>query len=139
MELQLALFCEHARETPEGKLDVQGIFHDLFAPGFPALQDQMVLVLVLDWDRSDRGQHSLKAELVAPDKGVVLTVDGHSDVAPRPSGAPPPRTRIIMPIEKAVFPIPGRYHLRVTVKGERFRGPAIHLVELESEHDPRED
>ncbi len=132
MELQLALFCDDAQETPDGKLDIQGVFHDLFAPGFPAMQEQMVLILVLDWGRNDKGQFNLKAELVAPDGSVVLTVDGHSDVSPVPDGAPPPRTRLVMPLEKAVFPKPGRYHLRVMVKGKRFKGPSLHLVEMEA-------
>jgi hypothetical protein len=133
LELQLALFCDDAQETPEGKLDVQGVFHDLFAPGFPAVQERMVLVLVLDWDRTDKGNYNLKAELVAPDGSVVLTVDGHSEVDPKPPGRPPARTRLVMPLEKAVFPKAGRYHLRVIVKGKRFRGPSLHLVELETE------
>ncbi len=132
MELQLAFFCDDAQETPEGKLDVQGVFHDLFAPGFPAEQDRMVLVLVLDWDRTDQGQYNLKAELVGPDGNVVLTVDGHSDVDPRPASRPPARTRLVMPLERAVFPTAGRYHLRVIVKGRRFRGPSLHLVPLEA-------
>lgn len=133
MELQLAFFCDEAQETPDGKLDVQGVFHDLFAPGFPAVQERMVLVLVLDWDRKDRGKFNLKAELVAPDGSVVLTVDGHSEVEPQPMGRPPARTRLVMALEKAVFPKVGRYHLRVIVKGQRFRGPSLHLVELETE------
>lgn len=133
----MGFFCDAAEETPDGKLTVQGIFHDLFSTGFPALQERMVLVLVLEWDRTDRGRHSLKAELTAPDRSVVLTVNGHSDVDPRPPGRPPPRTRIVMPVEKAAFPKPGRYHLRVTVKGQRLRGPSLHLVELETpEADP---
>ena len=136
LDLQLAFFCDQAHEAHEGKLDIQGIFHDLFAPGFPATQERMVLVLVLDWDRTDKGQYQLKAELVAPDGKVVLTVDGHSDVEPRPAGRPPARTRIVMPIEKAVFPKPGRYHLRVIVKGQRFRGPTLHLVELKGAGQP---
>jgi hypothetical protein len=131
VELQLALFCDDAQETPDGKLDVRGVFHDLFAPGFPALQERMVLILVLDWAKKDRGQYNLKAELVAPDKSVVLTVDGHSDVGAQPDGGPPARTRLVMPLEKAVFPKPGRYHLRVMVKGKRFKGPSLHLVEME--------
>jgi len=136
LELQLALFCDHAQETPDGKLDVRGVFHDLFAPGFPAIQEQMVLVLVLDWDRKDQGHYTLKAELVAPDGSVVLTIDGHSDVDRQPTGKPPARTRIVMPVEKAAFPTPGRYHLRIIVKGQRFRGPSLHLVELETEAGP---
>ena len=136
MELQLAIFCDHAQETPEGKLDVRGVFHDLFAPGFPAVQESMVLVLVMDWERTDKGQYNLKAELVAPNGSVVLTVDGQSEVTPQPPGRPPARTRIVMPVEKAVFPKPGRYHLRVVVKGKRFRGPSLHLVELDQDSEP---
>jgi hypothetical protein len=136
MELQVAFFCDEAHESPEGKLDVQGIFHDLFAPGFPAVQEHMVLVLVLDWDRKDEGRYNLKAELMGPDGNTVLTVDGHSEVDPRSPGRPPARTRIVMPLEKAVFPQPGRYHLRVTAKGKRFRGPSLHVVEVEGTEAP---
>jgi hypothetical protein len=127
----MAFFCDDARETPDGKLDITGVFHDLYAPGFPALQERMVLVLVLDWDRGDSGQYNMKAELVGPDGKPVLTVDGHSEVRPMPKDRPPARTRLVMPLEKAVFPSPGRYHLRVTAKGKRFRGPTLHLVETE--------
>lgn len=136
MDLQFAFFCDEAREDPSGKLDVTGLFHDLFAPGFPALQERMVLVLVIDWDRKDQGRFNLKAELVAPDGAVVLTVDGHSDVDPKPKDRPPARTRLIMPLEKVGFPTPGKYHLRVTVKGQRFRGPSLFLAEVEELPNP---
>lgn len=90
MDLQFAFLCDDAQDDQGGKLDVRGIFHDLFAPGFPAVQERMVLVIVLDWDRKDHGRYNLKAELVAPNGAVVLTVDGHSDVEARPRTAPPP-------------------------------------------------
>ena len=47
MDLQYVFLCDQAAEDPNGKLDVQGIFHDLLAPGFPAVQERMVLVLVI--------------------------------------------------------------------------------------------
>ena len=133
MDLQYVFLCDDAGENPEGKLDGKGILHDLLAPGFPAMQERMVLVLVIEWGRKDQGRYNLKAELVGPDGGVVLTVDGHSDVEARPPGRPPARTRLIMPLEKVVFPTPGKYFLRVIVKGERFRGPSLHLQEMEGE------
>ena len=46
MRLQLALVCDHAEQTDDGKLDIRGVFNDLAAPGFPAKHD-MVLVLPL--------------------------------------------------------------------------------------------
>lgn len=133
MDLQYVFLCDDAEENPEGKLDVKGIFHDLLAPGFPAIQERMVLVLVFEWGRKDQGRYTLKAELVGPDGRVVLTVDGHSDVEARTPERPPARTRLVIPLEKVVFPKPGRYFLRVIVKGERFRGPSLHLLEVEGE------
>lgn len=133
MDIQYVLLCDEAAEDPNGKLNAQGIFHDLLAPGFPAVQERMVLVLVIEWGRRDQGRYNLKAEMVGPDGGVVLTVDGHSDVESRPPGRPPARTRLVMPLEKVVFPSPGRYFIRVIVKGERFRGPSLHLLETEGE------
>jgi hypothetical protein len=132
VDLQYVFLCDQAAEDPNGKLDVQGIFHDLLAPGFPAVQERMVLVLVIEWGRKDQGRYNLKAEFVGPDGGVVLTVDGHSDVEVRPPERPPARTRLVMPLEKVVFPRPGKYFLRVIVKGERFRGPSLHLLQMES-------
>ena len=131
MNLQYVFFCDDAQEGPGGKLEARGIFHDLLAPGFPALQERMVLVMVMEWGQKDRGRYGFKAELVDPDGTVVLTVDGHSEVEPRPPDKPLPRTRLIMPLEQVVFPKPGRYHLRVIVKGERFRGPSLYLQESE--------
>jgi hypothetical protein len=93
----------------------------------------MTLVLIVDWDRRDEGRYNLKAELISPDGSVVLTVDGHSEVDRRPADRPPARTRLVMAIEKPVFPKAGRYHLRVIVKGKRFRGPSLYLVELPSD------
>jgi len=133
MDLQYVFLCDDAGEDTGGKLDVKGIFHDLLAPGFPAVQERMVLVLVIEWGRKDQGRYNLKAEMVGPDGGVVLTVDGHSDVDARPPERPPARTRLIVPLEKVVFPRAGKYHLRVIVKGERFRGPSLHLLETEGE------
>lgn len=133
VDLQYVFFCDDAVEDSTGKLDVNGIFHDLLAPGFPAVQERMVLVLVLEWGRKDQGRYSFKAELVGPDSNVVLTVDGHSDVEARPPDRPLARTRLVMPLEKVVFPKPGRYYLRVIVKGERLRGPSLYLIEAEGE------
>lgn len=128
MNLLLGLVCDHARVSDEGKLDVDGVFHDLYAPGFPARQDHLVLVLVVEWDPEDEGRYAFRVDLMTPSGSRSLTVDGHSDVDRRP-GRPPPRTRLIMPLEDVVFPEPGRYAFDVKLKGEVHEGPVIHLVQ----------
>ena len=61
MELILALMCDDASTTSDGKLDVHGVFNDLFAPGFPARRDKMVLVAGIEWDREDADPITLAA------------------------------------------------------------------------------
>lgn len=132
MELLLGLVCDDARTTDEGKLDVQGIFNDLFAPGFPAKQERMVLVLAIEWDRRDQGRFQFRVDLKGPDGRPSLTVDGHTEVDRRPPERPPARTRLVMPLEDVIFPEPGKYRFEVRMKGETFPGPALHLVEQET-------
>lgn len=136
MELVLALVCDDARVDDQGKLHVQGAFNDLYAPGFPAKQDRMVLVLVLEWDRTDHGRYQFSVDLVGPDGSPSLTLRGHSDVDARTGDRPPARTRLLMPLENVVFPEPGPYRLRVRMKGREVEGPALHLVRSEPAPEP---
>ena len=120
MQLLLALVCDDAGLNPEGKLDVHGVFNDLYAPGFPAKQDHMVLVVVVEWDREDEGRYRFRVDLEDDEGKPTLSVDGYSDVDRRPPHRPPPRTRLVMP---------GAYTFRIRIKGQTLRGPDLHLVE----------
>lgn len=131
MRVQLALVCDEAGEGPDGKLNVQGAFNDLYAPGFPAKQDRMVLVMVVVWDRNDQGRYRFRVDLEDPEGNPSLTVEGHTDVDRRPEDRPPARTRLIMPLEEVIFPAPGRYRFRIRVKGEELEGPSLWLVETD--------
>ncbi len=132
MRLLFSLVCDEAEEDAQGKLDVRGVFHDLYAPGFPAVQERMVLVLVFEWGREDQGRFTFRTDLLDPSERPVLTVEGHSDVDRRPPDRPPARTRLVLPLEQVVFPEPGTYRFRVRAKGRSLDGPALHLVPADS-------
>ena len=136
MRILTSAVCDHAARTPDGKLDLHGVFHDLYAPGFPARQDRMTLVLTLEWDRHDEGRHTFRVDVRDPEGRPTLTVEGESEVTPAPPGRPPPRTPLVMALEDVVFPVPGRYEFEVRVKGNVLPGPTLFLVELESEEPP---
>ena len=85
MRLLASALCDHAAATPQGKLDVHGVFHDLYAGGFPARQDRMFLVLVLEWDSADSGRYAFRVDVAGPDGKPALTVEGQSEVTPRPA------------------------------------------------------
>jgi hypothetical protein len=129
MELRFAAICDDARATPDGKLDVHGVYHDLAAPGFPAKQDRLVLVLVLEWDRADHGRYLFKADLEDSKGKVSLTVEGETEVHRPQPGRPPARSQLIMPLDDVVFPRAGQYVFRIKVKGETFAGPSLFLME----------
>ncbi len=131
MRLQLALVCDAAEQTPDGKLDIQGVFHDLAAPGFPAKHD-MVLVMTVEWSRDDIGHYDFEVKLSGPSGQSILTIQGHSEVDRREPERPPARTQIVMPLREVVFPEPGAYRFRIRIKGRDYDGPSLFLMELEA-------
>ncbi len=133
MQLRFSAICEDARSTPDGKLDIHGVYHDLSAPGFPAKQERLVLVLVLEWDREDHGRYLFKADLEDAAGKPSLTVEGETEVHRPAPGSPPARSQLIMPLDGVVFPRAGQYQFRVKVKGQTFDGPSLYLMELPTE------
>ncbi len=131
--LRFSAVCDHASPTPEGKIDLHGVYHDLAAPGFPAKQDRLVLVLVLEWDRSDHGRYLFKADLEDDDGNISLTVEGETEVRLPGPGQPPSRSQLVMPMDDVVFPHAGQYTFRIKVKGQTLTGPGIYLMEVSEE------
>lgn len=128
MDLTLSVICDDARERTDGKIDFVGVFDELRAPGFPAVQDRMTVVLTLAWDADEAGRQPIRADLMDPADDMVLTIQGHTDVPqPRPGDPRRPITRIIMPLENVVFPRPGLYHFRLTAAGEVRRACSLHI------------
>ena len=130
MRILIMAFCEHAHLRADGKLDVHGAFNDLAAPSFPARQDEMVMVVALEWDREDGGRYQFKVELAGDGPHPSFTVNGETEVKPRAPDDRPARTYLVMPLKDIVFPAPGAYRLELTVKGQTVLGPPLHLWEV---------
>jgi hypothetical protein len=136
MHLRFSAICDDARPSADGKVDVHGVYHDLSAPGFPAKQDRLVLVLVIEWRREDHGRYLFKADLEDDEGDISLTVEGETQVHRTPPDQPPARSQLIMPLEDVVFPHPGQYTFRIKVKGDTLTGPGIFLMELPGDQAP---
>ena len=129
--IRFSAICDDARPTPEGKIDLHGVYSDLSAPGFPAKQDKLVLVLVLEWAPSDEGRYLFKADLEDDEGNISLTVEGETEVRVPAPGHPPSRSQLIMPMEGVVCPHAGQYTFRVKVKGQTLQGPGVFLIEAD--------
>lgn len=127
MKLTTAALCETARERTDGRLDLSGVFHELNAPGFPAVQEKMTAVFVIEWDAEEAGEQPLRADLLAPNGSKVLTIEGHTAVSAE-DPATPPQTRLIMPLEHVVFPVAGEYIFELLAGSDVVRACPLRLI-----------
>src|SRR5688500_11461887 len=130
MNLVLAIACDAATVSPQGKLDVQGIYNELSAPDFPAAQEKLTVVLVLEWGVGEAGEQPIRADLISPEGEMVVTIQGHTDVEFGPDNEVPPQTRIILPLENVVFQHPGRYFLRVQAGSETVEALPLYVSRM---------
>lgn len=129
MKVLYALVCEHAAARDDGRLDAHGVFHQLYAPGFPAQQDRMVVAVAVEWSAGEAGRREFRIDLADPAGSPALTISGHTDVNAVVAGEAPPQTRLVMPLERIVFPTPGTYEFQLHVGDERVSLCPLHLVE----------
>ena len=122
------LFCADAGAGPDGKLSIHGIFSELRAPDFPALQDRMVLVGIVEWQRDIKGRIPFTVDLNDPEGVAVFSVEGHTDVEDRPESRAPAKTQLILPLKNVMFPAPGHYRVRININGTELPGPSMHLL-----------
>ena len=122
------LFCADALAGPDGKLNVHGIFNELGAPDFPARQDNMVLVGIVEWQRDLQGRIPFTVNLNDPDGMSIFSVEGHTDVEARPTSKAPAKTQLILPLKNVMFPVPGHYRVRININGSDLAGPSMHLM-----------
>jgi hypothetical protein len=129
LRLLYAVNCEQADARADGRLDIHGIFHQLYAPGFPAKQDRMVLALAVEWEEENPGPRTFKIDLVDPSGSPALTISGETEIVPRNDGEAPPRTLIVLPMEEVIFPAAGTYFYELEVDGRITRSTPLHLIE----------
>ncbi len=122
------LFCTNAGVGPDGKLSIHGIFNELRAPDFPARQDEMVLVGIVEWQRDLEGRIPFTVDLNDPAGISIFSIEGHTDVEARPPSKAPAKTQLILPLKNVMFPVPGHYRVRININGTDLPGPSMHLL-----------
>ena len=122
------LFCADAKARPDGKLDIHGVFNELYAPDFPARQDEMVLVGIVEWQRDLQGRIPFTVDLTDSDGKAIFSIEGHTDVDARPASKAPAKTHFILPLKNVMFPAPGHYRVRININSSELAGPSMHLM-----------
>ena len=133
MRILYAFICEEASSRDDGRLDAGGLFQQLYAPGFPAQQDRLVLALTIEWDGAETGRQDFKIDLLDPSRSPCLTINGYTEVEPVADSAPPNQSRLVMPLEEIVFPAAGKYEFELELAGRSFPLAPLYLLQLPQE------
>lgn len=134
MKVLYSVIAEHAELRHDGRMDVHGIFHELYARGFPAQQERLTLVTTIEWDASERGDIDFSVNLLDPDRSPVLTINAQTQVADEYAVHRPARTQMAIPIDQLIFPRAGAYEFELTVGETKQALAPIYLIEDPDAH-----
>lgn len=125
-------FCENASTGMDGKLNVQGIYYELYSKGFPARQDRIILAGAIEWDYDKEGQIPFKIDIVDPEEQSIFTINAHSDVEARSKSQPAAISHLIFPLENLIFTRAGQYRSYLTIENEKISGPSLYVLYSDS-------
>lgn len=77
MEVALAVLADYANTTPDGKLNIMGVFDMVRAAALPARVPQMRLVFIIEGQFAERDRHqSVEIVFQDPDGKTILRLEG---------------------------------------------------------------
>lgn len=122
MRLTILLAADYANMTREGKLNVMGIFNDIYATTFPARHSSMHLVAKLMAELGEYGtSRNFTVKLLDADGSSVFDLSGQFQVPTGRQGRKP-EVNLIFELKDLIFPKEGIYQFVLLVdkdhKGE---------------------
>jgi hypothetical protein len=115
MELLTFLAADYANIAQGGKINVMGIFRNIYATHFPARHPSMYLVVKLGADLGEYGDdRALIIKLLDADAHELMRYESQIKI-PQPQGGQRPEVNALLQINDIVFPNPGRYQFSVQV------------------------
>ena len=137
MNVRIAVLADFASITNDNKLNILGVFTDLFATKVPAVHPQMQLVTVLEFDSTEAGDKDLKLVLVDEDGREVFSISGILRVE-RGSAGRQVITHQIFNFNNLTFPKYGEYEFVILINGDRKGSVSLRVREPSSEDEQPE-
>ena len=114
MELTLALLADYANISREGKLNIMGIFEQIFALNFPAVHAQLQLVLRLESTPFESGTHPLRVAFIDADAHELFAIPGSLNIPDSQSGENITTNQIFL-LNGVTLPRPGVYEFVIHI------------------------
>jgi hypothetical protein len=131
MELLTILAADYANVSKEGKLNVMGIFNDIFAENFPCRQPSMYLIVKLQAELGEYDEdRTLTIKLLDEDGNELMKLTGPMKMQ-KPAGGRRPEANAILRINDLIFKNPGRYEFRVFVDKDSKGSLTINVTKIQ--------
>jgi hypothetical protein len=131
MKLNLFLAADYANITREGKLNVMGIFNDIYSPAFPARHAAMHLVATLGAELGEPGQtRNFTVKLLDEDGNQIFDLSGQIQI-PKSEHGRKPQVNLILGLKDIVFPKPGIYQFVLLVEKDHKGDLSLYLNKIE--------
>lgn len=131
MRVPLAVLCDAANVSREGKLNILGVFSALRALQFPHAHPSMTLVVGLEATYTERGEHSIDIRLSDADGNELLKLDGRAHLQSDRPGHPI-FTQAILTLNNLTFPRAGTYTVDILVDRRHERSIPLEVMALAS-------
>jgi hypothetical protein len=109
IQSKLALLCDYALTSQDGKVSVMGIFSNIALPALPANYPRFFVVAIL---LLDPGQHSARIQLVSP-SGAEMLPNAPSMNLDVP--APASETNLIIGFDNILFESAGLHQVQLRI------------------------
>lgn len=131
LEVTLAVCCDAANVSREGKLNLLGIFNSIHAQQFPATHPHLSLVIRVEARFGDEGTYPIHIPFVDEDGGELFKIDGQLTLQGAQPGRPT-TAQTVMDINNFQLPRPGTYTFEIFLGESHHRSVAIHAFEASS-------
>lgn len=131
MKVRFAALADYSNISREGKLNILGVFDIIYGVEFPAVHNEMQLVMRLEADVSERGQHKEVEVRLIDDRGeVLLRLGGNVPVAMTQPGQLLFSNQVLV-FRNVTFPGPGDYQFDIYIEGQKAAETPLKLVQIQ--------
>ncbi|HZQ10621.1 MAG TPA: hypothetical protein VFD70_28840 [Anaerolineae bacterium] len=117
MQLRIAALADYTNITGNGKLNILGIFSQIYADNVPVTHSQMQFVVQLAFEPIEVGDKKIRIVLQDADAREILALDGMLNIQKQDSPDPVVVNQILV-LQNVVFPHYGSYEFVIEVDGE---------------------
>lgn len=132
MKLTIFLAADYANITREGKLNVMGIFNDIYASTFPARHSSMHLVAKLGAELGEYGKtRNFTIVLLDADGSSIFDLSGQFQVPTGGQGRKP-EVNLILELKDLIFPKEGIYQFVLLVDNDHKGELTLYVNKMEN-------